>query len=921
MSSFSADETSSSNCSQDGDDGMMEVTITVISLDGLVTKNYHPKTKLQTMMMKNNHQFVAAATTSIVTSISQDLSTEKTFFTHVPSLPLGLDKSNFSPNQSSHPVIQWPSTNEEEEDACVDKHQLLSTVRIVRKFQQEKVVENHASSMHRLKPQTFPINISLSRHGKLINLGQASVIVNGEETGTSSVSIPITSTGHKSKVKSGLKGKKGIPMMRIKDDCIKFGLKSDAMLRVLVRVTNIGSGAMQTQEVVTTSLRDAITPTPEYKDCASDPSGVYDADDFDVGYYVVDDENYADYEEEEDDDTIGGRSLSLSTLFNSPMEDDFDEEEYDYDDEEEADIVIRDDVASVSTLGSSPSLALSPYAPLLPLDDDDYEVGDTILVENTDAEVQALRRELSESKYIIQNLTEVLTSALKMSQESLNYSTTTSLQVQLGCSSARAAPSLPPPPPIRRVAPKPDLNNERGPHPPPPPPRRAYQQLEASDLMYELSKIADSPHEDFVDDGPESKLGDESDHSLGVLISDEEDVVIPQRVTSASACSLETVPEEDEEHAHDEAQMTGKNSSVVKDEERRMDDVEFIIDKPFEAEELKWKNVLDKVSPLVGTSSSSYIQDKVKHHIRKGLPDSMRQRAWVVLTGVDRIMNERKGVYQGMLRHANSISQASGLTPNDKYSNRTVLNQIDKDTDRTSLKHSSSERTFSRRELRRVLRAYSQFDPEVGYCQGMNYIVATFLSFLSEEEAFWLLVVVMNEEPYNLRELFSEDMSGTHEMLYIAEKLMKQFFPKLSKHLQREEVRASMFVTQWLMTLYTSSFPLDMVSRVWDSFLVEGWKVVYRTMLGLMKHAEGTLLHLSFEHILHYLSSFPGKVDGQTIMQESLKIGLKTKHIQKHANDWQRSAGSCSQDSPSFSPKKVSRLDSATLSTCSTSTR
>ncbi|KAK1746834.1 TBC domain-containing protein [Skeletonema marinoi] len=115
-----------------------------------------------------------------------------------------------------------------------------------------------------------------------------------------------------------------------------------------------------------------------------------------------------------------------------------------------------------------------------------------------------------------------------------------------------------------------------------------------------------------------------------------------------------------------------------------------------------------------------------------------------------------------MLRHANSISQTSGLT---QYSNRTVLNQIDKDTDRTSLKHSSSERTFSRRELRRVLRAYSQFDPEVGYCQGMNYIVATFLSFLSEEEAFWLLVVVMNEEPYNLRELFSEDMSGTHEML------------------------------------------------------------------------------------------------------------------------------------------------------------
>mmetsp|Transcript_26759 Transcript_26759/g.41975 ORF Transcript_26759/g.41975 Transcript_26759/m.41975 type:complete len:355 (+) Transcript_26759:1-1065(+) len=340
-----------------------------------------------------------------------------------------------------------------------------------------------------------------------------------------------------------------------------------------------------------------------------------------------------------------------------------------------------------------------------------------------------------------------------------------------------------------------------------------------------------------------------------------------------------------------------------------------------EADELKWKNILEKVSSLTGTSPFSYIQDKVlKHQIRKGLPDSMRRRVWVVLTGVDRIMKERTGVYQEMLEQANNISQTSGLTPNGRHSNRTVLNQIDKDTERTSLKHSSSERTFSRRELHRVLRAYSQLDHEVGYCQGMNYIVAMFLTFLSEEEAFWLMVVVMNEQPFTLRQLFLEDMSGTHEMLYIAEKLMKQFFPKLSKHLHREEVRPSMFVTQWLMTLYTSSFPLDVVSRVWDSFLVEGYKVIYRTMLGLIKHAEGTLLHLSFEHILYHLSSFPGKVDGQTIMQEALKIGLKTKHIQKHANDWQRSARTCPQE-PS-SPKKASHfLDSATVSTCSTSTR
>jgi hypothetical protein len=42
--------------------------------------------------------------------------------------------------------------------------------------------------------------------------------------------------------------------------------------------------------------------------------------------------------------------------------------------------------------------------------------------------------------------------------------------------------------------------------------------------------------------------------------------------------------------------------------------------------------------------------------------------------------------------------------------------------------------------LRRVLRAYSYYDQEVGYCQGMNFIAGMFLTFMTEEEAFWLLV-------------------------------------------------------------------------------------------------------------------------------------------------------------------------------------
>jgi hypothetical protein len=42
--------------------------------------------------------------------------------------------------------------------------------------------------------------------------------------------------------------------------------------------------------------------------------------------------------------------------------------------------------------------------------------------------------------------------------------------------------------------------------------------------------------------------------------------------------------------------------------------------------------------------------------------------------------------------------------------------------------------------LRRVLCAYSYYDREVGYCQGMNFIAGMFITIMSEEEAFWMLV-------------------------------------------------------------------------------------------------------------------------------------------------------------------------------------
>lgn len=181
----------------------------------------------------------------------------------------------------------------------------------------------------------------------------------------------------------------------------------------------------------------------------------------------------------------------------------------------------------------------------------------------------------------------------------------------------------------------------------------------------------------------------------------------------------------------------------------------------------------------------------VKNFARKGFPDSMRRQAWTVITGVDKIMKEREGVYSNLsqdIEQGDSPNRSSAFKAIDKDILRTfpTHQMFRQQASNTGLQGKEDDKVVEPSEgegcraLRRILRAYVSYDSDLGYCQGMNFIAAMLLLMnLPEEEAFWLLVVVMNEEPWRLRNLFNKDMSGTLETLYIAEHLMIQFLPKL----------------------------------------------------------------------------------------------------------------------------------------------
>ncbi|KAL8657923.1 MAG: hypothetical protein Q9226_001448 [Calogaya cf. arnoldii] len=143
-----------------------------------------------------------------------------------------------------------------------------------------------------------------------------------------------------------------------------------------------------------------------------------------------------------------------------------------------------------------------------------------------------------------------------------------------------------------------------------------------------------------------------------------------------------------------------------------------------------------------------------------------------------------------------------------------------------------------------VCKAYALFDEGVGYAQGMNFLAMPLLFNMPEEEAFCLLVRLMNQ--YHLREMFIQDMPGLHLHLYQFERLLEDTEPALYCHLHRRGVHPQLYATQWFLTLFAYRFPLQLVLRVHDLVLSEGLETaILKFGILLMQKNAQTLLGMN----------------------------------------------------------------------------
>ncbi|KDO35009.1 hypothetical protein SPRG_01072 [Saprolegnia parasitica CBS 223.65] len=248
----------------------------------------------------------------------------------------------------------------------------------------------------------------------------------------------------------------------------------------------------------------------------------------------------------------------------------------------------------------------------------------------------------------------------------------------------------------------------------------------------------------------------------------------------------------------------------------------------------------DDNAPFVGPGSASAWTQLIAQYEMQQLQIShmtfgdrgaqeLHGQLWLILSGANVEMQENPGHY-------------SRLLATDPI-NAEAVRQIDADVDRTVAPEDPEWSLDLVDALRNVLVAYAAHNPTLGYCQGLNYVVARLLQCVGDEEAaFWLLERMITMLP----EDYYTTMLGVAVDQHVFASLVAQQKPDVLRHIEGLGgfgAELSLACTEWFLTLFASPCKKEVTMRVWDLLFIVGNEVLFRVALAMMHLEHANIVH------------------------------------------------------------------------------
>ena len=328
---------------------------------------------------------------------------------------------------------------------------------------------------------------------------------------------------------------------------------------------------------------------------------------------------------------------------------------------------------------------------------------------------------------------------------------------------------------------------------------------------------------------------------------------------------------------------------------------------------------------------------KTKRFIRKGIPPEWRGAAWFYYAGGPAILRAHGGLYEKLLRKTcKQVDQEAierdlhrTFPDNIKFKPADGLNG-DSSTDSEADSFDSATPSPGQVEgeppiitsLRRVLRAFSIYNPRIGYCQSLNFLAGLLLLFVeTEEQCFWLLNVIthiylpgtheisLEGSKVDLSVLMAEiqdTMPAVWDKIGGDLEAQPNSRPATSKSLRRparmrrkDNAAAlsterlppiTLCMTAWFMSCFIGTLPIETTLRVWDIFFYEGSKTLFRVALSIFKVGESEIRAVKDPmEMFGVVQSMPRRmIDANALMEACFKRRNGFGHLTQNTIDERR---------------------------------
>ena len=182
---------------------------------------------------------------------------------------------------------------------------------------------------------------------------------------------------------------------------------------------------------------------------------------------------------------------------------------------------------------------------------------------------------------------------------------------------------------------------------------------------------------------------------------------------------------------------------------------------------------------------------------------------------------------------------------------KTSIDFIKRDIDRTFYTDYFTKEG-GKEKLKNVLEYMCGVPGNVGYCQGMNFIVGSMLSlFRNETKALFIFSNLIQK--YDLINLFAYNTPDYDFRVYQIKYYVRKYLPTIYHHFIKNNLSFDMIYSRWFLTLYANYLDIDRLDFPWSCIFIDGWKGIIKLGLILLYELKEQLLKCDLEKLSNLL--------------------------------------------------------------------